>query len=141
MVDIDPRSVSLLQPVVAAGRPHIDLHDRDWITCQSPTQRLRPQGWPATQPFDTDPLAIAALGRADLVGDPSDPIVGWRLGWIQLQFIEDNFARYRALTEREGSASVSWSHLELCRDNDTRVGGGTADVPPTQRSPYYDHPN
>jgi hypothetical protein len=115
MAQIDVATASLPRPTVTGGAPRIDPPSRGQITFVPPSRK-----------------AIAATGQVDLVGKPGEVVAGWRLGWFQLQFIEDNYARYKGRSEREGSAKVSWSHLRLCRDTDETVR------PP---SLYYDPPS
>src|SRR6185312_5550285 len=112
---IDTRSVALPRPIVSGGAPRINPPSGGQIR------------------FDTaSSAAIAASGSVDIVGAPGEAVDGWRLGWFQLQFIEDNYAKYRGRTEHEGSALVSWSHLRLCRDTNETV---------TPTSLYYDPPS
>jgi hypothetical protein len=122
---IDPASASLPRPTVS-GVPRIGAPAAGQISFLSPPPPPRTSG--ATGPFDP----ISATGRVDIVGTPGESVAGWRLGWFQLQFIEDNYARYRGRTERDGSAMASWSHLQLSRDTDETA---------TPRSLYYDPPS
>ena len=54
-----------------------------------------------------------------------DPIPGsfsgaWKFGFIQLEYAETNYARYRGLQESHGSTLSTSSRLSLARDTDPR---------------------
>ena len=60
---------------------------------------------------------MAARGTVNLHGTGNESVTGWKLGFIQLQFVETNYASYRGRTVSEGSAKVTRSHSRLCRDS------------------------
>lgn len=64
---------------------------------------------------------IRRPGFVDVRGRPGDPVGGWTLGVIQLQYIETNHARYRGATPAESSVLQVRDRpparkSQLCRD-------------------------
>jgi hypothetical protein len=64
---------------------------------------------------------IRATGSVDLTGNPGDACGGWKFGFVQLQLVETNRARYRGVTPHDGSVLLTLDRpparlTKLCRD-------------------------
>lgn len=60
-------------------------------------------------------------GQVDLAGDAADNPTGWSLGYIQLEWVETNWAAYRGRTNNDGSIFVQMARgparpRQACRD-------------------------
>jgi hypothetical protein len=53
-----------------------------------------------------DSTGIALRGSVALQGSAHDSPAGWTAGFIQLQFVETNWAYYRGLTNHDGSVLI-----------------------------------
>jgi hypothetical protein len=49
---------------------------------------------------------IRATGEVTLLGDPGDSAAGWKVGFVQFQWIETNWCHYRGQTDKDGSIFV-----------------------------------
>ncbi|WP_257862937.1 hypothetical protein [Variovorax sp. ZS18.2.2] len=77
---------------------------------------------------------INCQASAGLHGTANEVVDGWLLGFVQLQFIETNYATYRGRSSRDGGSKHSWSHNVLCRDTDEKCPGLFYD-PQKKRTP------
>jgi hypothetical protein len=70
---------------------------------------------------------IHAMATVRVRGSPGEDVGLWRLGFIQLKFITDEWAHYRGPTRTQGSVFVSMDRpparpQQLCRDTAGIIG-------------------
>ncbi len=97
---------------------------------------------------DTATLALAtfantpvrATGEVTLLGNPGESAAGWRLGFIQAEWVETNWVYYRGLSNADGSLFINRARPPSRTQRATRdtldnpaAGGGT-----TVNEVFYD---
>lgn len=88
---------------------------------------------------------IRALATVVLKGSPGDDVSFWRFGFIQLGFIQEDWAHYRGNTEADGSVFVARDRppalkQQTCRDSvaETGLQGGFQRFPFLGPIIFYD---
>lgn len=76
---------------------------------------------------------IRADGEVTLLGDAGDSAANWRLGFIQVEWVETNWVYYRGLTNGDGSVFIQRArpparNQRATRDTLDRPGGGATTV-------------
>jgi hypothetical protein len=105
-----------------------------WRSLAPPTVQMTPPGYPKlpTEAALSGALTIEfpdiyALAIVTVRGAPGDDVGFWRFGFIQLGFINEDWAHYRNDNPAEGSVFVARDRppaldQQLCRDSVAEVG-------------------
>lgn len=87
--------------------------------------------------------AVRATGEVTLLGNPGESAAGWRLGFIQAEWVETNWVYYRGLSNADGSLFINRARAPSRTQRATRdtLDNGTAGGGSTANLVFYDGQN
>jgi hypothetical protein len=87
--------------------------------------------------------AVQATGEVTLLGNPGESAAGWRLGYIQAEWVETNWVYYRGLSNADGSLFINRARAPSRTQRATRdtLDNSTAGAGSTVNLVFYDGQN